>query len=134
MRRVLVIDDEVGVLNHLKVLLTQSRRYEVETLSDSTKAMEVIACGCFDAILLDMIMPKVDGLEVLRYVKTRHPHIGVVVISGVEDVRLAVDAMKLGAQDYLLKPVEEGELLEALDRVGAPRTGAAMAPGVTAGR
>jgi DNA-binding NtrC family response regulator len=121
MNRVLVIDDEVGVLNHLMVLLAQSQQYEVETLSDSRKAFEVIAAGHFDALLLDMAMPGVSGLEVLRYVRAQHPEIGVVVISGVEDIRLAVESMKLGAQDYLVKPVEERDLFEALARAVSPR-------------
>ena len=124
MNRVLVIDDEVGVLNHLMVLLAQSQQYEVETLSDSRKAFEVIAAGHFDAILLDMAMPGVSGLEVLRYVRAQHPEIGVVVISGVEDIRLAVESMKLGAQDYLVKPVEEHDLFEALARALSPRADA----------
>jgi len=121
MNRVLVIDDEVGVLNHLMVLLAQSQQYEVETLSDSRKAFEVIAAGHFDAILLDMAMPGVSGLEVLRYVRENHPKVGVVILSGVEDIRLAVESMKLGAYDYLVKPVEESDLFEALARAVSPR-------------
>ncbi len=124
MNRVLVIDDEVGVLNHLMVLLAQSQQYEVETLSDSRKAFEVIAAGHFNAILLDMAMPGVSGLEVLRYVREHHPEIGVVILSGVEDIRLAVETMKLGAHDYLLKPVEEHDLFEALARAVSPRADA----------
>jgi len=119
--RVLVIDDEVGVLNHLMVLLAQSQQYEVETLSDSRKAFEVIAAGHFNAILLDMAMPGVSGMEVLRHVRERYPEIGVVILSGVEDIRLAVESMKLGAHDYLLKPVEEHDLFEALARAVSPR-------------
>jgi DNA-binding NtrC family response regulator len=121
MNRVLVIDDEVGVLNHLMVLLAQSEQYEVETLSDSRKAFEVIAAGHFDVILLDMAMPGVSGLEVLRHVREHYPEIGVVILSGVEDIRLAVETMKLGAHDYLLKPVEEHDLFKALARAVSPR-------------
>ncbi len=116
MNRVLVIDDDPGVLNYFKVLLAQTQRYEVSVLADSTKAIETIDVGAFDVILLDMDMPVVHGREVLRYVRQNHLEIEVIVITGVEDVPLAVESMKAGAYDYLCKPVDENRLLLTLDR------------------
>lgn len=116
MNRVLVIDDDVAVLNYFMILLTQTQRYFVRVLSDSSKAFEMIDSGQFDAILLDMDMPVVHGREVLEYVKQKHPGIEVIVITGVEDVQLAVESMKTGAYDYLCKPVDETRLLLVLER------------------
>jgi DNA-binding NtrC family response regulator len=116
MKRVLVIDDEVAVLRHFMVLLTQGRRYEITVLSDSTKALEMVRAGKFDIVLLDMAMPGVHGREVLRGIREHHPEIAVIVITGVEDDQLAVEAMQLGAFDYLYKPVGEDQLMLTLDR------------------
>jgi two-component system, NtrC family, response regulator HydG len=116
MSQVLVIDDDVAVLNYFMILLAQTQRYETRTLSDSTQAFEVIDSGGFDAILLDMDMPVVHGRDVLKYVKEKHPEIEVIVVTGVEDVPLAVESMKAGAYDYLCKPIDENRLLLTLDR------------------
>jgi DNA-binding NtrC family response regulator len=116
MNRILIIDDDVAVLNYFMILLTQTQRYYVRVLSDSAKAFDLIDSGQFDAILLDMDMPVVHGREVLGYVKEKHPWIEVIVITGVEDVQLAVESMKAGAYDYLCKPVDETRLLLLLER------------------
>jgi len=116
MSRILILDDDQAVLNCFQTLLAQAGRYQVEVLADSTRAVETIATGRFDLILLDMDMPVVSGMEVLRYVRKQHPGIAVVVITGVEDVELAVESMKLGAFDYLCKPVMNERLIACLDR------------------
>ncbi len=116
MSRILILDDDKAVLNCFVVLLTQTRRFEVRDLSDSTKAFEIIASGGFDLLLLDMDMPVVTGMDVLRHVRQHHPDLAVVVITGVGDVELAVEAMKLGAVDYLCKPVDSGRLVDCIDR------------------
>ena len=116
MSRILILDDDRAVLNCFETLLAQTGRYESEVLSDSTRAVQVIAAGRFDLILLDMDMPVVSGMEVLRYVRQEHPGIAVVVITGVGDVELAVESMKLGAFDYLCKPVNNERLVACLDR------------------
>jgi DNA-binding NtrC family response regulator len=116
MNRVLVIDDDVAVLNYFMILLAQTGRYDVKVLSESSKAFELIDSGQFDAILLDMDMPVVHGREVLNYVKEKHPGIEVIVVTGVEDVQLAVESMKAGAYDYLCKPIDDERLLIILER------------------
>jgi DNA-binding NtrC family response regulator len=114
--RILVIDDDKGVLNYFLVLLLQTGRFEVEALADSTKAFDTIDSGGFDLLLLDMDMPGVTGKEVLQHVQRNHPGMEVVIITGVEDVELAVESMKMGAYDYLCKPVDDNRLLTTLDR------------------
>jgi DNA-binding NtrC family response regulator len=114
--RILILDDDKAVLNWCHVLLTQTRRFEVDVLADSTKAFDTIAAGRFDLILLDMDMPVVTGMDVLRHVRQHHPEIEVIVITGVGDVELAVESMKAGAYDYLCKPVEGNRLVLCIDR------------------
>jgi DNA-binding NtrC family response regulator len=116
MSRILILDDDKAVLNCFEVLLAQARRFEVEALSDSTRAFDTLASREFELLLLDMDMPEVTGMEVLRHVRQHHPGIVVIVITGVGDVELAVDAMKLGAHDYLCKPVDSGRLIACIDR------------------
>ena len=114
--RILILDDDRAVLNYFVVLLAQSRRFEVEDLSDSTRAFETLAARDFDLVLLDMDMPVVTGMDVLRHVRQNHPRTVVIVITGVGDLELAVEAMKLGAHDYLCKPVDSGRLIACIDR------------------
>ena len=116
MNRILVIDDDQAVLNYLLVSLTQANRFEVEALSDSTQALALIASGQFDLILLDMDMPETSGWEILQSVRQNHPEIEVVILTGVEDVSLAVESMKMGAYDYLCKPVDNNRLILTLER------------------
>ncbi len=116
MNRILILDDDRAVLNSFETLLAQTGRYEVETLADSTRAFDAIGAGAFDLLLLDMDMPRVSGMEVLRWARSHHPALAVVVITGVGDVELAVESMKLGAFDYLCKPVKNERLIACLDR------------------
>jgi DNA-binding NtrC family response regulator len=116
MSRILILDDDRAVLNCFETLLAQTGRYQVQVLDDSTKAIDTIARGRFDLLLLDMDMPMVSGTEVLRWVRANHPGMAVVVITGVGDVELAVESMKLGAFDYLCKPVANDRLIACLDR------------------
>jgi len=116
MNRILVLDDDTAVLNCFVTLLAQTGRFEVEVLSDSTKALPTLAESRFDLLLLDMDMPVVSGMEVLRHVKKHLPGLEVVVITGVGDVEMAVEAMKTGAYDYLCKPVDSERLVACIDR------------------
>ena len=116
MNRILVLDDDKAILNCFLVVLTQTQRFEVEVLSDSTRAFDALAAGRFDLLLLDMDMPVVTGSDVLRHVRRHHLEMEVVVITGVDDVQLAVESMKLGAYDYLCKPVDANRLVTCIDR------------------
>jgi two-component system, NtrC family, response regulator HydG len=116
MKRILIIDDDKAVLNYFLVLLTQTQHYSIEVLSDSAKSFDVIKSGNFDLILLDMDMPAVAGMDVLRYVHQNHPGLEVIIVTGVGDVELAVAATKMGAYDYLSKPVDINRLIMTVDR------------------
>ncbi len=116
MSRILILDDDEAVLNCFFVMLAQVQRFVVEVLADSRRAFDALAGGSFDLLLLDMDMPHVTGMQVLKHVVQHHPDLEVIVITGVGDVELAVEAMKLGAYDYLCKPVEAARLVTCVDR------------------
>ncbi|MCD4782432.1 MAG: sigma-54 dependent transcriptional regulator [Candidatus Eremiobacteraeota bacterium] len=115
-KKVLIIDDEQAVLNFLYVLLVQSGKFESETLRDSTLAYEKLKNNNYDLILLDMDMPDVTGLDILNYIQKNDIDVETIVLTGVEDVELAVSAMKAGAYDYLKKPVDNELMLLTMER------------------
>jgi DNA-binding NtrC family response regulator len=115
MNKVLIVDDDIAVTNHLKVFLMQTERYESAVINDSRKVLATLRREPFDAVLLDMDMPNVGGIDILQAVHDQAIGVAVVVLTGVGDVDLAVRAMKLGAFDYLTKPVDEDTLLGVLD-------------------
>jgi len=84
-------------------------------LQNSTKAFELLDQENFDVLLLDMDMPEVTGLDILKHIKTKKIDIFTIVLTGVEDIDLAISAMKLGTFDYMLKPIEENKLIETID-------------------
>ncbi len=115
MARILVIDDNQQVLNFLKIFLLQIGEHKIDTLQDSTKAYDILGNDEYEILLLDMDMPNVSGIEILKWIKENKLSIITIVITGVEDIDLAISAMKLGTNDYLLKPIDEKKLVEAID-------------------
>ena len=115
MKKILIMDDDVAVTNYLKVFLTQTGLYELVVVNDSRDVTPLLEKEPFDIILLDMVMPNVSGMDILSDIKSKGTDTQVVVLTGISDVDLAVNAMKLGAFDYLIKPVDEEKLLEVLD-------------------
>jgi len=113
--RILVVDDEEIVLRSCKRILA-GRDYEVETVADGSEALQLIENNHIDVLVLDIKMPGIDGLEVLQRVKETHPDIDVIMITGLHEIEAAVQAMKLGAFDYLPKPFDPAELQMAVAR------------------
>ncbi len=115
MTRVLVIDDDRAILNFMRIFLLQTEKFEVEVLQDSTRAFDTLTQNEYDILLLDMDMPDVSGMDILQFIHKNQIDIFTVVLTGVEDIDMAIKAMKLGISDYLLKPVEEEKLMEVLE-------------------
>ena len=97
------------------MFLLQTGKFEIETLNDSKKAFREIEKGNFDILLLDMYMPSVNGLDILKYLKDQKIDLITIVLTGVEDIDLAIAAMKLGTFEYFLKPIDDNKLLEVLE-------------------
>jgi DNA-binding NtrC family response regulator len=106
--RILLVDDEAIVLRSCQRILGDA--YEVDTARDGLEALVKVNENDYDVLILDIKMPKMDGVEVLRRVKEARPDVDVIMITGLHDITTAVKAMKLGALDYLPKPFEPEEL------------------------
>jgi DNA-binding NtrC family response regulator len=113
--RILIVDDEEIVLRSCTRIL-ESDRYQVESVLDPWEALRKIDENGYDVLVLDIMMPKIDGLQVLQHVKERHPDIDVIMVTGLSQIQTAVRAMKLGAFDYLSKPFDPDELKLVVDR------------------
>jgi DNA-binding NtrC family response regulator len=107
--RILIVDDEPIVLRSCLRIL-RGDEFEIDTASDGLAALGLVNENAYDVLILDIKMPRMDGIEVLRRVKEVHPDIDVIMITGLHDIGTAVQAMKLGALDYLPKPFEPEEL------------------------
>src|SRR5689334_12470078 len=96
-RRVLVVDDETGVRESLRLVLRD--KYDVSVAESGDEALRRAAGENFDAVLLDLVMPGIDGLTVLERIKGQKPELPVVIVTATRTVKTAVTAIKLGAFD-----------------------------------
>ena len=104
-RRILIIDDEENIRRVTRLTL-QAAGYEVGEASDGERGLDAFKDGSgWDAVLLDQRMPGMDGLETLRQIKVRQPDARVIMSTAYASIELAVDAMKLGATDFVRKPM-----------------------------
>jgi two-component system response regulator PilR (NtrC family) len=108
-----VIDDEPVIRDVLSQLLT-SEGYEVEISASGEEALEKFPSQSFDVILLDLLMPGMDGIEVLRRIRKIDPQAAVIIITAYGSVESAIAAMKIGALDYVQKPFKHDGLLVAV--------------------
>jgi DNA-binding NtrC family response regulator len=113
--RILIVDDEEIVLKSCLRILGDGN-YELEAVQDGLEALRKIETSDYDVLILDIMMPKIDGLEVLQRVKEMHPDIDIIMITGLSQIETAVRAMKLGAFDYLPKPFDPDELKLVVQR------------------
>jgi DNA-binding NtrC family response regulator len=110
---ILVVDDEPSMLRYLQTVL-ELDSYRVSTASNGLEAVDKVQRDTPDLVLLDMVMPGADGLETLQRIREARPSTKVVMLSCVRDTRKVAQAMRLGAQDYLSKPVQKEEMDEVL--------------------
>lgn len=114
--RILVVDDEEALRTVLSTELN-SEGYDVETASDGDEAISIVQNKKFDLLLLDIKMPKVDGFEVLKFVKKSFPAVKVIMLTGFADLKNAIESKKLGAEDFVSKPYDLVDLLTTIERV-----------------
>src|ERR1700732_3882870 len=113
---ILLVDDEPGMLRYIRTLL-EVDNYKVETASTGEEAVERVQKGLRpDLVLLDLLMPGIDGLQTLEQLRKLQPGVKVVMLSCVSDTRKVVQAIRLGAHDYLTKPFQKSELDTVIDQ------------------
>ncbi len=113
---VLAVDDDKGLLLSIKAALASAGMPEPALISDSRQVMDAVAKNRFHLVLLDLIMPEPGGMQLLQQIKEKFPSIECIIITAIDDVPSAVQAMKLGAYDYLVKPINSERLVIAVTR------------------
>jgi DNA-binding NtrC family response regulator len=114
--RVLLVDDQEQFVQLMTERLTMLRDYDVTSSSSGEDALEKVKGYNFDVVILDMLMPGIDGIETLREIKSMKPLTEVIVLTGHAAVDTAIAGMKLGAFDYLEKPYETENLVSKIDK------------------
>jgi DNA-binding NtrC family response regulator len=111
--RVLLVDDEEEFVSALSERL-MLRGIEVESALNGEEALARLVEKEFEVVILDVMMPGLGGLEVLRQIKSTHPDTQVILLTGHGSTREGIEGMRLGAFDYLIKPVDIEEMLEKM--------------------
>ena len=113
MHKILIVDDDPTLVDFLKLLL-ESEGYETQDAPDGETALQQISSFDPEVVLLDYMMPNMDGLDVLRHVSKHHVTSFVVMLTGKGNEEVAVECMKAGAVDYVLKPFDNERLLSVI--------------------
>jgi two-component system response regulator AtoC len=112
-KRILIVDDEESFRHMLSVILIKEG-YEVETSSNAEEGLRKAAASTFDQILCDIRMPRMDGLAFLQEIKKTEMEATIIVMSAYGTADIAIEAMKLGAYDYISKPFKPDEIILTL--------------------
>ena len=113
--KVLIVDDEEGIRESLKLILGD--HYDIILTDSGEQALRVLeADPSIALVLMDIKMPKVDGLDVLKAMKAKRPNLNVVMVTGYKAVETASEAARLGASGYIIKPFKSDEILNTVKR------------------
>lgn len=113
---ILVVDDDEGLLLSIRATLLSSGMPEPALVSDSRRVMKMVRDNRYQLVLLDLMMPGLSGMDVLQQLKEESPDVECVIITAVDEVSSAVEAMKFGAYDYLVKPLDNEKLVIVINR------------------
>ena len=114
--KILIVDDDRAICDYMQTLLERDG-YEVKTVADPLLVEDEVRAGGYHLIILDLMMPKLDGIEVLKRIRKVDNDIAVVIFTGFPNLESAVASMKLDAVDYIKKPFNVDEFREVLARV-----------------
>lgn len=116
--RVLLVDDEQEFLDLLGERMS-ARGMEVQKTTSAADALKITEDQSFDAIVLDLLMPEMDGIQVLKTLKAKHPELQVILLTGHGSIEKGVDAMRQGAMDFIEKPADLEVLTEKIRKAQA---------------
>jgi two-component system response regulator AtoC len=114
--RILVVDDEESITYLVKTELEDLPEFEVDTVLGGSDAINLIQAKVYDVVLLDVKMPRISGVEVLKHIKEHAPATQVIMLTNIVDVKTAIETTKLGAYDFVSKPYETAELIATVKR------------------
>ena len=103
MSQILIVDDDTQVRRIMRIFLTK-QGYHVHEAKNGQQALAIVEEHALDLVFLDLVMPEMDGFEVLQNIKQRCPKLGVIILSGLIEEKAWVKMMKAGAMDYISKP------------------------------
>lgn len=112
---ILVCDDEEGIRESFKLILDE--KYQLKFANNGLEALDLLKSFSPDLMLLDIKMPKMHGMEILKQVKKLKPSLPVIIITGYQSVEMAQEALKNGAADYIPKPFGSNEILKAVKTI-----------------
>lgn len=115
MKRILIVDDEVNIGLLLSKFLSRNG-FEVKTATSGATALEILSAETFNLVLCDFRLEDTDGREMLKKIKLNYPRTGVIIITGYSDIKLAVELIKMGAYDYITKPLYPDEILNTINK------------------
>lgn len=115
MKRILIVDDEINIGLLLSKFLTRNG-FEVKIATSGATAFDVLGKETFNLVLCDFRLEDTDGREILKRIKLSYPKTGVIIITGYSDIKLAVELIKLGAYDYITKPLYPDEILNTINK------------------
>lgn len=118
--KVLLVDDEQEFIDTLAERM-RTRGMDVKTSTSPKTALEMAEEGAFDAVVLDLLMPEMDGLEALKILKEKNPDLQVILLTGHATVEKGIEAMKLGAMDLVEKPADLSVLTEKIRKAQAKK-------------
>ena len=111
----LICDDEEGLRESFKLILADT--YNLRFANNGLQAIDLLKTFTPDVLLLDIKMPKINGLEVLKQIKKLKPKLPVIIVTGYQSVETAQEALRNGASDYIPKPFESKQILKAVAQV-----------------
>lgn len=114
--KILIVDDDRAICEYMQTLLERDG-YAVKTMSDPTTLEGEVKSGGYHLVVLDLMMPKIDGIEALKKIRKIDSDVAVVIFTGYPNLETAVASVKLGVVDYLQKPFNVDDFREVLDRV-----------------
>ncbi len=117
-KRILVVDDDVDIVRIVTKMLSRED-YVVDTAGGGEEALDKVSSSRPDVILLDIMMPRMNGIEVLRRIKEIDPTIRIIMITAFGDIDSYLDAMEWGAIEYINKPFETEELLKMINKISS---------------
>ena len=113
--KILICDDEEGIRESLKLILAD--HYDLILAESGGQCLEVLEKSKdIGLVLIDIKMPKVNGLDILKQIKQKRPDLKVVVVTGYKSLETAAEAVRLGASDYIVKPFKSQEILDTVKR------------------
>ncbi len=123
---ILIVDDDKEICDYMETFLTRDG-FAVKTLTSPLDAVEEVRTGKYHLVILDLMMPKTDGIEVLRQIRKVDTDIAIIIFTGYPSLETAVASMKLDVVDYIKKPFNHDEFREVINRV-MKRKGLARSP------